>query len=167
MHIEVRKQEGGKWTHSWWDGEFSSRFYAMFYALGLNGREEEQVVPLRGCPEDISYETLDEVALKIDSEMNEVFPHDRYCTREDAESYHKNGTPYYDEERIFDPDFHSFGWCSISELEECLASASQKIEYYSDYVFRVLSEWRSVIAYMKSMESDGLFECRAVYCFDN
>lgn len=60
-------------------------------------------------------------------------------------------------------DWHSPNWCTTAEMEHAIETVFKENGKYSgDYI-----AWLGLLGLMKGLETDGRYECRAVYWFDN
>lgn len=67
--------------------------------------------------------------------------------------------------RISSPDFHSPNWCTTKEMEEAIKDIfwnEEKQVWTGSYI-----EWFALLGAMKGIEQNGVYECRAVFWFDN
>jgi hypothetical protein len=56
IHVHTEVKINGQWHH--WGQPSVSRFYALFEKMaGVRGDEENAIAPLRGLPEDATFET--------------------------------------------------------------------------------------------------------------
>lgn len=160
----------GKWYDAGFYGEFSSRIYGMFarmadvrsYADGY----KVQFKP-RGLPEDICWMTQREFFLNVTDNEELIEWGGNYCSKEKAEEWVGRGySKWVNDEHttITNPDYHSSSWLTPSELRQCFDDCFKKEDgtYEGDYV-----EWLGLVALCEAIESDGIHECRVVFCFDN
>ena len=180
LMVEIRAKEDTEMAtripNRWYDcgfrGEFSSRIYGMFARManvrssGDGDGYKVQFKP-RGLPEDICWMTQREFFLNVIDDEHAVDWGDRYCSPENAERWTKKGySKWVNEEHttITDPDYHSSSWLTPSELRQCFDDCFKNEDgtYKGDYI-----EWLGLVSLCEGIESDGIHECRVVFCFDN
>lgn len=154
-------------------GEFSSRIYGMFARMAnvraYRDSYKVQFEP-RGFPDDMTdWATRESFYLRVtDNEAAEYWGK-RYCLKENAERWVEEGySKWVDENHteVTDPDLHSYSWLTTQELRQCFDDCfKQEDGTYkpnSGYV-----EWLGVVSLCEGIESDGIYECRVVFAFDN
>jgi hypothetical protein len=171
LHVEMRKAGSEQqFIHSYFKGEFRKRNYEMFAKLA-NVRNYCNVdhLPIRGLPDNISYNVFDEIYRKIISECIDDFDKEYCYSQKNADRWISRGYSFKIEIKgsVFcsNPDWHSYNWCTPDELLECIDDVFKDKttgKYTGDYY-----EWVALAAYMKALEDNGNFEVRAVYWFDN
>nr|DAU84887.1 MAG TPA: hypothetical protein [Caudoviricetes sp.] len=161
------------WSCAGFFGEFSSRAYGMFARMAAvrsyNDSYKVQFKP-RGLPKDIvSYSILRSFYLSVtdDKDLAEYNP--EYCHRTNAEEWVKVGISKWVGDKKFiitNPDYHSASWLTTQELRQCFDDCfKEKDGTYrpnSDYI-----DWLGLISLCEGIESDGIYECRVVFAFDN
>lgn len=161
LYVEHRRNERGpSATWSTFGGRFNpGRDYRMFGTLaGVRGGTA--MIPPRGIPSDLACSAEGDWWLYITET-----PGEEYVTAETAAKYHSCGSAYKNDRAgkptwIQHPDWHSASWVTCAELEQAVESAEHEHSY------KVYSEYRAVLAAMKSLEESG-HETRAVFWFDN
>lgn len=172
LHVEVRsrKYKDAKWRHADIDGAFSDRIYGMFYALAEVRGPYNGITPLKpkGIPDDMSWQTKDDISYVVDNE----FAEDKgYCSMAQAMDYIKSGWSKWLEyhgdgtKRITCPDWHSFSWCTIEEMENAINQVFKDKEgkWITNYEPEA---WYALLMYMKAYDEMG-YDVRAVFWFDN
>lgn len=167
LHVEYRLKNKEKNIESNWkafqyaDYEFSYRDYNMF-AILANVRNYIEVKPIeiKGFPLDASFGVKRKYHL-------EVMPDDKYnddyewaCSESQAKRWRSTRCIIEGREYIIHPDYHSPNWCTTEEMEQSINTIVGNYE-------RGGIEWKGLLGLMKGLESDGRYECRAVFWFDN
>lgn len=148
--------------------EFSDRIYGMFAVLS-NVRNYNDLPPIeiRGFPQDASIPVQLKYLLRIvkDDEIEKY--EDRYdysvCSESNANKWGGKRFTINGDEYTEHPDWHSPNWCTTAEMEHAIETVFKENGKYSgDYI-----AWLGLLGLMKGLETDGRYECRAVYWFDN
>lgn len=162
---------------------WGDRVYGMFARLSgvrdYYGEESHRMVPDRGFPEDACDETKTAYSYIVISDEEYAKNEERY----DYSDYHyvnesrakkwvegglsKEMTPFGNTQykKISGPDWHSPNWCTTQEMKECIYDLfwnKEKEVWVGDFV-----EWFGLLGAMEGIEKDGIYECRAVFWFDN
>lgn len=161
---------------------WGDRVYGMFAKLAdvrNYFRKKINPIPQRGFPKDAcddtksaySYIVISDDEFDANKDYYE-YSDTHYINESKANSWLKDGLseemqPFgnTDLRKITDPDAHSPNWCSTKEMEECIKEIfwnEEKQEWIGDYV-----EWFALLGAMKGVEYNGVYECRAVFWFDN
>lgn len=161
------------WYNVGFSGEFSSRIYGMFVRMAkvrdYYGYKYKVQFKPRGLPDDMNYRSAESFYLYVTDNEVAVNWGERYCLKEMAEKWVKQGySEWVDENHtiVTDPDLHSHSWLTTQELRQCFDDCfKQEDGTYipkSDYV-----EWLGLVSLCEGIESDGIHECRVVFAFDN
>lgn len=190
--IEYRDKNSDYW-HSF-GGRFSDRNYLIFGLMaGLRRRENQQLFPLKGIPEDLGYESENANQLYISDENLEGC-----ISKEKAERWVKDGSSVYikndagEDKWVTHPDWHSHTWFTTEEFEkiinqyfyierkECVPEREKdRLDFikkfpkatnypgFNEPAGIIIPEtYCAMLAAMKSLESNGK-EARLVVWFDN
>lgn len=161
---------------------WGDRVYGMFAKLAdVRNYFSKKInpIPQRGFPKDAcddtksaySYIVISDEKFDANKDYYE-YSDTHYINESKANSWLKDGLseemqPFgnTDLRKITDPDAHSPNWCSTKEMEECIKEIfwnEEKQEWIGDYI-----EWFALLGAMKGVEYNGVYECRAVFWFDN
>lgn len=171
IHLFVERKIKGsndRFENTAFCGEFSDRNYIMFAFLA-NVRNYDRIkhLPLRGLPNDIGHATFDAIFRSEVEACREGLDGKWYCLQKDVDKWFETGSPFIREvtgvKYYLHPDFHSYNWCTASELSKGIDVVRKK---YGLSIGSVV-EWLALASYMTTLEENGGYEVRAVYCFDN
>ena len=175
LRIEARKRVNPypSERHEWYNvgilGEFSSRVYGMFARMANVRAHDTYKVQFkpRGLPDDLTdWNTCESFYLYITDNNEAVEWGEHYCLIEDAKKWVERGCSTWVDEnhrRVTDPDLHSHSWLTTQELRQCFDDCfKQGSAYRGDSV-----EWLGLVSLCEGIESDGIYECRVVFAFDN
>ena len=160
-----------KWYDAGFRGEFSSRIYGMFARMAdvrsFYGDSYKVKFKPRGFPEDMTWQSEKQFYLNVIDDEGAIEWGNNYCSKENAERWTEKGYSKWlneDHTTITDPDYHSCSWLTTSELRECFDDCFKNEDgtYHGDYI-----EWLGLVSLCEGIESDGKYECRVVFCFDN
>lgn len=148
-----------------WFNDFASipinRNYLLF-ALMAGVRNRHEIEPVRerkGLPSNVSEVVLVECCLLINEGESTIY---NVCTPEEAERLLKNGaSKYIRDDLITNPDYHSYSWLSIQELEEVQRRFINYTQSEPDLILE------AAIAAMKVLDRDGTGCSRLVFWFDS
>lgn len=171
IHLFVEKRLKGsndRFQSTAFYDEFSDRSYLMFAFLAdVRNYDNIKHLPLRGLPNDISYKPFDCFFKKAVKNYENNYDEECCYLQEDVDEWVKDNISFIREvsghKFYSDPDLHSHNWCTASELSKGIDVVTNKYELS----FGCLIEWRALAAYMTTLEESGVYEVRAVYCFDN
>jgi len=179
LRVEMRKKvnpypnDKHMWYNTGFKGEFNSRVYGMFARMAnvrsYNDNYNIQFEP-RGLPSDITdWATRESFYLYVTDNEAAANWGGHYCLKEDAEKWVERGySEWVDENHrtVTDPDLHSHSWLTTQELRQCFDDCFKQedgtYKPYSDYI-----EWFGLVSLCEGIESDGIYECRVVFAFDN
>lgn len=136
------------------------RDYGMFGLLAGVRSGDKPVYEVRGVPEGLAYEAVDESRLYISADAPDE---DGNCSPESAERWVNEGSSKYTDERkvfVTHPDWHSHSWLTPDEWEAVLAKCAQREWGEPD------PEYYAMLAAMRCLESKGR-KVRVVFWFDN
>jgi hypothetical protein len=166
MYFQVEAFSGSSsWNPKWWH---FARFRLpqdnlLFAALaGVRGDDScdaaVESLSIKGLPDDISEQTIDEDSLTVDDEAARLEIQGT-CTRTDADEWVRAGHARYlhDGWSVTHPDMYSHSWASLDELE----LAVSRYERAGGKNGAIL---RSVLAAMESLHSAGI-PSRSVFWF--
>ncbi len=146
-------------------GELSlARDYTLFaFMAGVRAEPGwEPVAEPRGLPDDVSLEVVLGSLLYIDDALGALNA-DRFCTREQAESWVESGLSEFSGrhgiEAVTTPYRHSISWLDLDELDEVQRR-------YRGLVGSEHREFTALIAAMRTLESPGAPAPRLVFWFD-
>lgn len=162
---------------------WSERCYGMFARLANvrnNFIDKIEPMEVRGFPKDANESTLRAYCYElIPDELYEknVEMYDRwsecgdngYCSETfGSECVRDNLSTIMGENNghmlISGPDWHSANWCTTQEMRKMVTDNfyTNELGWHGDYV-----EWLALVGAMEAIETDGNYECRAVFWFDN
>ena len=156
------------WRGDTWPGE---RCYGMFAKLAdvRNYWEDMEPFEVKGFPMDASEDVFSKYAYTIIEDENWRDYHEdgfyikRSKVEENIKRYGEEIIKYKDREFLTCCDYHSASWVSTTEMEEAINFLlTDKSDLMSSYM-----RWAALLGAMKGIESNGMFECRAVFWFDN
>lgn len=166
LYVEKRQKEGLslRWIPSSFRGYFSERVYEMFAALNnVRNDPDWNIKPLqdKGIPDYLGFRSFYDYYITI---VEDPKNRKNVCSKEQAEEWVRNkySTEIEMNEIKYcsDPDWHSPNWCTVQEMEQCYNQVFK--DEKGDYI-----EWLALINYMKTLESNGEYEVRAVFWFDS
>lgn len=164
--------------HCW--GE---RIYGMFAKLAnVRNYWPDEIKPLevRGFPEDANDNTLLAYCFQVipDDEYEEnidrydrlsAYGDEHYCGKSQCDRWVENGSSKVMGEKfgrtlISGPDWHSASWCTAEEMKQAVKDVfyHEGEGWKGEYI-----EWLALAGAMEAIESDGNYECRAVFWFDS
>ena len=179
LRVEMRKRvnpyphDRHEWYNAGFKGEFGYRVYGMFARMAnvrsYDDNYKIQFEP-RGLPDDMTcLATRESFYLHVTDDKAAAYCGYKYCLKERAEKWVKDGiSEWVDEDHrtVTDPDLHSHSWLTTQELRQCFDDCFKEedgtYKPYSDYV-----EWLGLVSLCEGIESDGVYECRVVFAFDN
>jgi hypothetical protein len=156
------------WRSDTWPGE---RTYGMFAKLANVRNYWNNIEPfeVKGFPMDASEDVFSKYAYSIieDEDWRDYHEDGYYIKRSEVEEnikrYDEKIIKYKDREFLTCCDHHSASWISTLEMEEAINFIfKDKTDLASSYVC-----WAALLGAMKGIESNGIYECRAVFWFDN
>lgn len=159
-------------TYFWRRDTWGDRCYGMFAKLaGVRNYWEDDINPmeLRGFPEDASSNTYDNYCFTVidDDKWCDYMEDGFYIKRSEADEYvEKYGEKIlnkYNKDYLACCDYHSASWCTTQEMEDAINEIFKNKQDLST----CYSHWAALLGVMKGYESNGMFECRAVFWFDN
>lgn len=171
IHLFVERKIKGsndRFENTAFCGEFSDRNYNMFAFLAdVRNYDRIKHMPLRGLPNDIGHTTFDAFFKRSVDDTTDRGNEKWYFLQKDEDKSVKtalsfirdvSGVKYY-----LHPDFHSYNWCTASELSKGIEVVRKKY----DLSIGSVVEWLALASYMTTLEENGVYAVRAVYCFDN
>lgn len=156
------------WRNETWPGE---RTYGMFAKLAnvRNYWDDTKPFEVKGFPLDACEATFSNYAYAIIEDDNWRDYHEdgyyikRSKVEDDIKRYGEKIIKYKDREFLTCCDHHSASWVTTSEMEDAINFVfKNKTDLNSSYMC-----WAALLGAMKGIESNGIFECRAVFWFDN
>jgi len=158
------------------DGEFSDRVYGMFARLAdVRNYRKVPSLPKRGFPNDVCNNTLYAYCISVMPDKDYESDEDYYSEHRRTKSSYADewirdgcsvvmGTDYMGNRLISDPDWHTPSWCTTEEMKQCIQDCfyTEEEGWHGDYI-----EWFGLLGAMEGYEREGLYECRAVFWFDN
>ena len=183
LKLEMRQKGQTEWqscrlTRNCWGW----RVYGMFAKLAnVRNYWDLKCIEQRGFPNDACTDTKLSYCYEIKSDEDYEKNEDMYDRWEQniineskanewvegnlSEEMKIERYPYSNYRYITDPDAHSANWCTTDEMEQCIREIfynEEKKQWQDSFV-----EWFALLGAMKGIETDGLYECRAVFWFDN
>ena len=165
MYVQYRDKKDIGTSHSWWRGfgdRFGCRDYGMFGILADVRCSTKHQCEVKGIPEfGLSWDCERELYLYIREDSTQNM--ENTCTLEQAKQWNrkietdKEGKPY----RTVNPDWHSFSWLTIKELEQAFRWYKKEFKQNPDI------EYIAMLKAMKALENDGKNEVVVVFWFDN
>lgn len=179
LRVEMRKkvnpypQYRYEWHNVGFKSEFRSRVYGMFARMAnvrSYGATYKVQFEQRGLPDDMTdWATRESFYLHVTDDKAAADWGYQYCLKEMAEKWVEDGISEWVDENhrtVTDPDLHSHSWLTTQELRQCFDDCFKEedgiYKPYSDYV-----EWLGLVSLCEGIESDGIYECRVVFAFDN
>jgi hypothetical protein len=157
LYIEHKHKDSEiGWWRSFGGEHRLDRDYGMFARMANVRNYGNGITPIfkpRGLPSDISWEAKDgNRILIIDSDE----AGEKEVTREQAERWVNSGSSKLDGGfHVTNPDWHSHSWLTSQEFEQCIDSFDS-----------ASTDYKAVLAVMRSFESEGEVT-RLVFWFDN
>lgn len=158
---------------------WGDRNYGMFARLADVRNYWDDIKPMkpRGFPKDACKDTLRSYTYELVPDDDYEKNKNRYESWDDAYVNETTGKEWLDKgysvvmgegysnrKLISGPDWHSASWCTTKEMRKCVRANfySKKFGWNGDFI-----EWVSLLGAMEAIEKTGLYECRAVFWFDN
>lgn len=171
IHLFVERRLKGsndRFQSTAFSGAFSDRSYLMFAFLSdVRNYDNIKHLPLRGLPNYISYSTFNYVFKRAVKNYEDKCDEEYCYLQEYVDEWVKDNLSFIREfnevKFCSDPDLHSYNWCTATELSKGIDIVTNKYKLS----FGNLIEWRALASYMNTLEGNGVYEVRAVYCFDN
>lgn len=166
-YVEYKNQNADREHWNTFGGRVNpGRNYLMFGYLAGVRYDGPAVVPPRGIPDRLGWESSDDWWLWIVEEERCSCGESNRCSRADAERYHAHGSAYRGDKDgkpqwVQAPDWHTPSWLTTDEFEAAITAYQKDDKDWGDP-----TEYRALLAAMRVLESNGT-KARIVFWFDN